>query len=556
MEDFPQPAPDPQKNRDLAALSRQARVYLLAGAWQSAHDLLRGQLSARSSEGALPPEAIECFCLQIAACAQLGHTDRVARGCERLSRMAGRDTELSSERRLLTAYCFSVRDANEGNYARARARTQKALASVDEDVTPWTRSRVEILLGRINFRDGDLQATERHALEAAQLGNVMESEAVRGDAHSMLAAVAKARGALGEAEVMYARAARQYWRGGNRSACAVVQLSRAAVLNQWGLPSDGSQELRECLRTAMSLGRKATALRARLGLGWTAARQGDLAVARQGLLSAWREARRLLLTREEALALEYLSETYILKGTLPEARVATRLCRRLAERIAPMGDIVLEIGIREAMLALAQGHPRDAVFKARAAIRHAKRAEMPWERAQAYRVLGVAYVRLGRKQQARKAFLAARELFDTMGEKLELPVVEAWLKALDRPSAEQAGKPESGDQDSASDALRFWLQHPLLGPEPWLASKGRRKSVARGSAMGHKRQPVSTVHPIWVELGLVARTPAVIRAVLFRSTARLHAKNCSWRNSSACAGARTQGQCKTAVDWSKPRSTV
>ena len=83
------------------------------------------------------------------------------------------------------------------------------------------------------------------------------------------------------------------------------------------------------LQSARQLGLEDKTLRTHLALGWLAARMGRLAPARRRLLSAWRTARRLRLAREEALAFEFLAETYLLGGSLPKARLAARCCRRM-----------------------------------------------------------------------------------------------------------------------------------------------------------------------------------------------------------------------------------
>ncbi len=195
------------KNCNFALLCRRARVYLLAGAWQSAYDLIQEHFPHYLTNEIQSSEVIECLCLQIIASAQLGHTSHVARACAQLSRMLDHKIILSSECHLLSAYCFSIHDSNEGNYRDAQRRIHKALNLIDGSVTSWTRARIEIILSRISCRTGDLHTAEDHALEASHLANVIESEAVRGDAYSLLAQVAKTRGILDEAEVLYANAA-------------------------------------------------------------------------------------------------------------------------------------------------------------------------------------------------------------------------------------------------------------------------------------------------------------------------------------------------------------
>ncbi|MFC1573221.1 sigma 54-interacting transcriptional regulator [Candidatus Eisenbacteria bacterium] len=557
---------DPSQDKGWKLLAEHARVYLEAGAWQSAHDILWPHVSPLVVSKVVPPAAAECLCLLLGACWRLQHGEHLANGEDLLIRLVPQHQTQSAETRVLIAHSLSRRDANRGDYVTARTRLVGISPDTIDRAHPWTQARLALLLGRIELREGRTDKAEQSGLRAARLSAISASGSTQGDALSLLATVAKARGRPTDANQLYAKAGMHYWQAANMTGHALVILNRAWTLNRIGLLREAAQLFQEARDAALSLGREETALRARLGLGWVSARKGDLASARSRLLSAWRAARRLRMPREEALALEYLAETYILADSLPKARLAVRLCSRWAVSNAFEGDIALEIAVREGMLCLAEQNTRDALSCARKAIKHGNRAEMIWEQAHAYRVLGMAQLQASRKREARAAFKKALELLKTMGERLESYVVEEWLQVLDQRAARRRrlssettpGLPAAVCMDAThpggsirpeneplSDTVRYWLEHPLLGPIGWFRQSARRKRTRRvsvvqaldtshlhdpqfrsapNSGIASPKEDADTgpserrVHPIWSELGLVTRTPEVLKTLRVTET--------------------------------------
>ncbi len=377
---------------------------------------------------------------------------------------------------------------------------------------------------------------------------------MEGDAYYALAMIARARGQLAAANVLYASASRAYWQVGDLNGYARLLLNRATVLVLMGLLGECIRLCEEAARMGTELGRPATTLRAHLTGAIAGIRQGHLAPARRALLRTVREARRAGLRREEALALEFLGEAHILAGHLAKARVALRLGTALATRLAPQGDVALEIGARVALLELAEGRLVAAARSAQTAAQQARSSGARIEEAQALRVYALATVHAGRKADARRAFEKAHGLFLEAGERLERRVIESWLEVLSRPASgghlrgEQVrpagGTPAASDAEAPEEALTFWLNHPLLGPNPWLQRKRERRTkrppMERFRSDKGGQAELAPVHPrtrdwnregtflptaqaapagraglskLWTDLGLVTRTAAVIETL-------------------------------------------
>ncbi|MBM3318918.1 MAG: hypothetical protein FJY75_13805, partial [Candidatus Eisenbacteria bacterium] len=180
-------------------LCAPARLYLAAGAWKSAHDLLEGPLREIPSAMALPLDAVEPLCLFLAACTRLGHDEHFAAGCTRLREVESRAGQLPPEAAALLAHSLAQEETRAGRYAQALARLEALGEARLAEVGACTSARLALLEGRIAAALADERRAERAGLRAAERASEAGSESLRGDAYSLLAIVARRRGALAEA---------------------------------------------------------------------------------------------------------------------------------------------------------------------------------------------------------------------------------------------------------------------------------------------------------------------------------------------------------------------
>jgi len=450
---------------DYQALCRKAGSYLDAAAWQRAFDLLWPPLAA-----CWPPETesenvIEAVALLLSAAVRTGRHDLLEAGAAYLRR---RVASLRNHPRIrslaLLMLAHAALHAGDARDARRRLEEIERLGAQ----TPLADSilvRGALLRSRLEISGGACEAAESWGLLAVERAAAAGSEGHRGDAYALLAILARQRGALGEANALYARAQEAYWRAGALSGLLIVRLNRAWCLGLLGLHGDAGRLFREVLEGAHREERAATALRANLGLGWLAVRAGRLDEARRRLLRVWRAARQLAMPREQILALAYLTETAVLAGRLVPAALALRRARHTAERLPRGGDLDCELDLRAALLAIAQEHPQDALELARRALRVARNGSLTWETAQGWRLMGLAYYRRRQRRAARRAFERAEGLYRGMGEQIEGACVRAWQESIDSAAGHRSrGMHQGMGGEEISGARRFWLEHPLLGP--------------------------------------------------------------------------------------------
>lgn len=528
---------------DVRAVISRARVYLDAAAWQSAHDLLEPATTSEQARGSRDQEVLEALGLLLVACTRLGHIEHVAGGTATLREALALNVPMTPEARALATMHTLRQMVDRGNYAHAVDAAVVLRESLTDNVTIWTRVRIELSIAWLSARLGELDAAERAALQAVLLAEESRSDSLLADALVAVANVRSARRDPEGAQRVLARAVECYWRVGDGLGRTLALIGRGVALFVKGDVAASAAVLAEAEASALSLGRRDSLLRARLGLGWLAARGGRTHEARRLLLPACRVADQLGMKRERALAFEYLAEAYLWASDsvewLPQARMALSRCRQCADAIDPEGDISVECSIREATLACAEGRSDSAEQLALAAVEHARRRQLRWEEAEAWRVVGLARVGAGRLASACEALDESHSRLVAIGEHFQRWYVEAWQEVLaseDRGRLHDGsiqrvhGRLGAGSQGSATatepqhtDDLKHWLWHPLMGPLAWRA-KRHPASGADAARQAPSSMPVgppaANAEPCmtWSTLGLITRSPALRDTLLLAET--------------------------------------
>ncbi|MBM3317421.1 MAG: sigma 54-interacting transcriptional regulator [Candidatus Eisenbacteria bacterium] len=531
-------------SQDVRSIIAQARIYLCAGAWQSAHELLAPAVVATTAATDANPETLEALGLLLVACSRLGHIEHLAQGTAVLREALALGVPLDPESRALATLHALRQMIDRGNYAAAASVAATLCEPWIDKVSCWTRSRVELVAAWLSARLGDLEAAERSALHGALLAEESRSDSLLADALVAVANVRSLQRDLIGAQRILAQAVEYYWRVGDGIGRTTALVNRGLALLFEGDVVGSAAAFTESEASALSLGRQDSLLRSRLGLGWLAARGGRTEQARRLLLPAWRAARRAGLKREEVLALEYLSEAYLWASDprrfLPRTRAALGLCRQQADFLDPEGDISLECRIREAMLAHVEEHPSQAERVALEAVEHARRQRFPWEEAEAWRVVGVARVAMGCLDGAFEAFGQSLDLFLGLGEHFERWYVEAWLHVLDgmrvaprsnstadaeahSPRQPQGGSSNVGEVQHTED-LKHWLRHAQVGPLAWNSSRAGLSEASRKPTVQATAPPEIAPDtppppsPTWSALGLVTRSSTLRDTLLLSET--------------------------------------
>jgi two-component system NtrC family response regulator len=128
----------------------------------------------------------------------------------------------------------------------------------------------------------------------------------------------------------------------------------------------------------------------------------DYETARKHLHTAYNQAQELQFPREEALALEFLGDVYRDEGAPNEARRFYARAMAIGLRIAPEGDIVMEVHRRQGECHNLEGHQGQALTSLKKALEMARAQGDRYEAAVTLRVMCETTIKSGDLKSARK----------------------------------------------------------------------------------------------------------------------------------------------------------
>lgn len=505
--------------REAPARLNRAWLYLDASAPGDAHQILEPVLEAAFLSAFPPQTRFDLLLPLLESCRLLGHGGHLDRLAVDLQQLCDQGAVATQEDLVLATALLVWNHNRRGEYEEAIRRRNQISPRTLSESSPKAAVRLLLAEADSHLRLGNHTLAEEtigRALEAALRGC---DGSLEGNVRANMARVLKLRGRLTQALRLYNQAMSLHKSAGEYASVALDELNRATVLNRMGQLRDGRRGFQEARRRAREVGRHLFALRASIGLGMNRVRRGALAQARRGLLSDWREARRRGFQREECLSLEHLSEAELLNGRLPHARRALSLCNRLAARIAPSSDLIVSCAIRSAQIALLEQRWREAGAFARSAVELCVRLQLPWEEAQAQRLLGAALA-MGSGgaapegpreslEAARIAMSRSRALLEEMGEKLEIRLARRWLRLLDTPDLVQAVS--RGDPIEWPAVHPSGLRRPMSDRAIESPPRCDREAAPQPAASVFGPPVLPSLHPVWRQLGFVTQFAPLLR---------------------------------------------
>ena len=201
--------------------------------------------------------------------------------------------------------------------------------------------------------------------------------------------------------------------GGNR-------LNIAITIYKRGRPGTALNELTAARRLLAGAGAAVPLCRAALATGCAQLLKGDPAAATATLLTAYEDAGRLRLAREESLALEFLGDAQAATGQHAKARRYYSRALAVARTMAPEGDVVMEVLRRQGASLAAQGRQTEAVPVLSRALGLARRLADRFEEGATRRVLAEALLGLGDLEAAAAAADQAARVLEEIDAGLEL----------------------------------------------------------------------------------------------------------------------------------------
>jgi DNA-binding NtrC family response regulator/tetratricopeptide (TPR) repeat protein len=201
--------------------------------------------------------------------------------------------------------------------------------------------------------------------------------------------------------------------GGNR-------LNIGIAYYKQGLFSRSLTELQAASRLLKEVGARVSLCRCAIAQGNTLRLQRDFEAARGMLLTAYEEANQLMLTREEALALEFMGDVSRDEGAIEKARRYYSRAMAIGRSIAPDGDIVMEVLRRQGECLEKLGRHSEALTVLGTALTMARRQGDRFEEGVIRRVLSENLLGLGDLDSAAHHGREATRLLEEVGAQHEL----------------------------------------------------------------------------------------------------------------------------------------
>ena len=312
-----------------------------------------------------------------------------------------------------------------GRLADAREQGGRALRAADEAGDLLHSAKGLHLLGVVAYRLGELTNARDLYEQALALYRRLGEEASAANVRNGLALIHKNL-CEWDTAIAHLRGALECFRGHGRYAeTALPLLNLGIVYQKCGDWQQALDHYREAERVYRQVADPLGLARVTIGMGNVARLQRRFADAERTFTAALEGAREQSARREEVLALEFLGELEFDRER-PEAALARYgEALALAERVAPDGDLIVELERRRAEALGATGRLEEAERSLDRAMRVARASDDRLEYAIAHRVAGQVALAAGRRDLAVERWKEAARLLAGCRERLELG--RTWL---------------------------------------------------------------------------------------------------------------------------------
>jgi DNA-binding NtrC family response regulator/tetratricopeptide (TPR) repeat protein len=263
--------------------------------------------------------------------------------------------------------------------------------------------------------------------------------------------------------------------GGNR-------LNIGIAFYKQGLFSLSLVELKAASRLLKEVGARVSQCRCFIALGNTLRLQRDFEEARRMLMTAYDDANQLMLSREEALALEFMGDVCRDEGALDKARRYYSRALAIGRSIAPDGDIVMEVLRRQGECLEKLGRNSEAVTVLGSALTMSRRQGDRFEEGVIRRVLAENLLGLGDLDSAAHHGREAARLLKDVGARHELALAlltsaRAGLAGLDSGLCKDPSGLLDDAWQAAMSALDLFLKMEV---DHWVLAARKLLSVISG----------------------------------------------------------------------------
>ncbi|HPF69838.1 MAG TPA: sigma 54-interacting transcriptional regulator [Candidatus Krumholzibacteria bacterium] len=267
---------------------------------------------------------------------------------------------------------------------------------------------------------GEPEAALEDTETAHALFRILGRERERGRSANLMGIQHLRAARFDAAELWFRRAAEVHAALGARKNLGGNRLNLGITLYKRGSLAAAANELVAARRLLRDAEAQVPLCRATIAVGCVMLLRRDLAGAAAQLHEAYETANALMLSREEALALEYLGDAALAEGQADKARRYYSRALAVGRAIAPEGDVVMEVLRRQGACLAAQGRPADAVPLLSRALQQSRRLGDRFEEGAIRRVMAEVLLEVGDLESAQRSADAGAALLEDIGAGYEL----------------------------------------------------------------------------------------------------------------------------------------
>lgn len=403
----------------LAVSEELGDIYFSCDAYTQAEGQYR-QVLAGAGSGADPARRANLHLKIARAMQRQGRSKEVLRELEAATSALDGAADAPADLRGRIAATHALVHRQLAEYEAAARKCHEALRFLGADEDGEERAEVELCLGTVCLRQGNLFEAERwykkSLLGMSRLG--CGEGAVK--ALNNLGLVHRNLGRWDRAVDYFQRGIDAAEKLGQYSTIAVCSANLGLVHFHRGDWPRAIACLNRSLAIYRDVGHTLGVVTASLGLGRIHTTLHEWEEARVKLQEALRVARERNLTRETTVALEFLGDFHLERGELTQAEKVLREGLRAALSFAPRSDHVSEISRRLGELELARGNPQGAIAHLEEGLQVAREINDRREEGVILRVLGEAYAAAGERARAVGFLADAVGKLRGLGERFEL----------------------------------------------------------------------------------------------------------------------------------------
>jgi transcriptional regulator with PAS, ATPase and Fis domain/Tfp pilus assembly protein PilF len=223
-------------------------------------------------------------------------------------------------------------------------------------------------------------------------------------------------------------------------------LNMAIAYYKYGNYDSAYEAISKAMRISQHHNHRITICRAQVALGNVYRLRRDYQKARKYLKSAHSLATEEQIPREECLSLEFLGDVFRDEGKADDASRYYKQAMAIAQRIAPQGDLVMELLRREGECLVARGLPAEAMVILAKARTLSHMLKDRFEEGAILRIMALASAGIAEWNAARKYSQESIEILEIIDARHELAASHLSAARIMAALADEAERPETPEK--------------------------------------------------------------------------------------------------------------